>query len=315
MDRHELAWAAGFFDGEGWAAPVRFGRGQQRRPQAQINQSDDDDVPEALVRFRAAVGGAGNIGGPHRKAGRKDRYWWVAASRADVERVGRVLDPWLGDVKRRAFDRVIDRPGVPSPSPDRSDEWVAWAAGLYDGEGSSSLLKHRTHAGYRVPELSITQSSADGRPEVLVRFAAIVQAGHIDGPHSQEPPWDPVYRWKCGAIQDVGRVVSSLWPWLSSPKRIQAQAMLDLLDAQPKLPRGNPAWGSNKTHCINGHEYASARVRPWVSRGKGIERRVNKQCLVCSREQARARRLEEKRTAADDGRRPLEEPGSRYLLK
>jgi hypothetical protein len=99
-----------------------------------------------------------------------------------------------------------------------------------------------------------------------------------------------VYRWKANARTEIEMTIAQLWPWLGLVKRAQAQAMLDVQCAQPALPRGRPDWGNRKTHCINGHEYATARLRPYISRGKGVPRRDSAQCLVCVREQARARR-------------------------
>lgn len=286
MDRHELAWAAGFFDGEGWANAVAQTGRRTRQPHAQINQSDSEGVPVALERFRRAIG-AGRIRGPERKPGRINRYWWIVSSRPDVSRVATLLDPWLGDAKRREFEDAVGPCTRYVPSRLTSTEWAAWAAGLYDGEGCSCLLNHRSHDGHKMPELSVTQSSADGVPEVLVRFRDVVGAGHIDGPIDQPEPWRPVYRWKSGALTDVRLVLDAIWPWLGPVKRSQARTMLDVLDAQPSLPRGNPAWGNRKTHCLRGHEYASARIRPFVPRRGGSQRRDSEQCLVCVRDYAR----------------------------
>src|SRR6266508_3156220 len=100
MDRHELAWAAGFFDGEGWANRAR--RGVQSR----INQSDNDGVPHVLVRFRRVVG-CGRIHGPVREDGHQDLYYWDATSRGDVQAVAKAIWPWLGDVKRAEFETAL----------------------------------------------------------------------------------------------------------------------------------------------------------------------------------------------------------------
>jgi hypothetical protein len=94
---------------------------------------------------------------------------------------------------------------------------------------------------------------------------------------------------------------------------MQGQMMLDVMRSQPPLPRGNPAWGNRKTHCVNGHEYATARIRPFVGRGKNKERRDNKQCLVCLRDYARMQRA--RKSAADDDRRSISESVPGYLLK
>jgi hypothetical protein len=308
MDRHELAWAAGFFDGEGWAAKTK-----PRGVQARINQADSHGIPWALLRFQAALGGLGRIGGPTLEPERKDMYRWNVSSRGDVELVLELLKPWLGPVKLLQLTRATDRPASPRSVSKVDDEWRAWAAGLFDGEGCSSLLNHRTHAGYKTGELSVTQSSLAGSPEVLRRFATVVGAGHISGPYPQRNATMDVFRWKAAALADIERV-AELWPWLGEVKRTQAQRMLDVLHSQAVLPRGNPAWGNRKTHCVNGHEYATSRLRGYVARGVGAQRRENQQCLVCLRDYARKQR-EMKRSAADHGHRSISEPTPTYLLK
>lgn len=310
MDQHELAWAAGFFDGEGWAA-----KNKTRGVQARINQADDNGVPAVLVRLQAALDGLGAIAGPLRKPERRDLYSWTVSSRTDVALLFSLLRPWLGLVKLLQFAAATGG-AVPVQAniAAKDDVWRAWAAGLFDGEGSSYLLKHRTHPGYLVGELAVTQSSLVGSPEVLRRFAAVVGAGYIAGPFTQRSATKNVYRWKAGARVDVERVIAELWPWLGEVKRVQAQRMLDVVRAQPELPRGNPAWGNRKTHCINGHEYATARMRPYVARGVGNPRRENQLCLVCLRDYARKQR-ETRRLAADDDRRSVTEPAQIYLLK
>jgi hypothetical protein len=315
MDRYELAWAAGFFDGEGWANAVHAeGRGT-RQPQARVNQADPNGVPAVLVRFQAALGGLGRIGGPYVEEGRQDLYRWIVSSRCDVELLHHLLMPWLGQVKLLAFSAALERSSARSRPAIANDEWRAWAAGLWDGEGSVYLLDHRTHEGYRIPEMCVTQSSAGGAPEVLARFQTVVGVGHLNGPYVQDGANLDVYRWKSAARADIERVGATLWPWLGAVKRGQAQAVIDVLCAQPELPRGRPDWGNRKTHCTRGHEYATARLRPYVSRGKGMPRRDSQQCLACVREQARARREQKKGSAANDDRRSISEHATRYLLK
>lgn len=302
MERHELAWAAGFFDGEGWAA-----RKNPRGIGAQINQADNSGMPDVLGRFQAALGGLGRIGGPVRKPDRKDLYHWIVSSKCDVELLLHLLKPWLGQVKLLQLSCALGQAAPTAAVVERSDVWRAWAAGLFDGEGCSSLLRHRTHSGYKTGELSVTQSSLVGSPEVLRRFAAVVGAGYISGPYPQRNTTMDVYRWKVAALSDVERVIAEMWPWLSTVKRTQAQQMLDVLRSQTALPRGNPAWGSRKTHCIHGHEYATARIRPYVGRGKDQQRRDNQQCLVCLRDYAKSQR-EKRRSAADGARRSVSRP-------
>jgi len=203
-------------------------------------------------------------------------------------------------MKLKQLATASGRIRIDAAQPNRDDDhWWAWAAGLYDGEGCSALLRHRTHEGYLTPELSVTQSSSVGSPEVLTRFASIVGIGNLSGPYKQRNATMDVYRWKASSRKDAERVIAGLWPFLGQVKRDQAQRLLDTLAAQPVLPRGNPAWGNNKTHCVNGHEYASARLRPFKPRNGGSEPRASSQCLECLRDYARRKREEKKRPGAD----------------
>ena len=299
MDEHELAWAAGFFDGDGWAALSKRKGRRTGQPQAQINQSSVEGLPEVLVRFRDAVG-VGRIAGQKIEDGREPLYWWVASSRSDVERTGRLILPWLSGQKRSQFNAAV---GLLSGHPALTS--FAWAAGLFDAEGSTSLTAHQSHAGHKVIESSITQGG-DMSPEELRRFVACVGRGRVYGPYDQAGANEPVYRWRAYTIDDVRSILHLILPWLGGVKRRQAFAAIATIDGQPALPRGRVEWGRHKTHCIRGHEYASARIRPYVSRGVGVQRRDSKQCLQCTREQARDRRSEAARQR---------EIGDVYLLK
>jgi hypothetical protein len=316
VDRYELAWAAGFFDGEGWADLEVEADRRTGQPMARVNQADPDGVPAVLVRFKTALGGLGTIGGPYREEGRIDLYRWHVSSRANVELLHHFLLPWLGEVKLLAFATALERASAKSREAAPIDEWRAWAAGVWDGEGSAYLLDHRTHAGYKIGELAITQSGIGVAPQLLRRFRNVVGAGRIYGPYAQAGATMDVYRWKANAQADIPAVIAQIAPWYSPVKERQADAVLTVLRSQPPLPRGRPDWGNRKTHCVNGHEYATARVRPYRARAaEGAEPRDSEQCLACAREQARSRRAEKKRSAADDDRRSLSEAATSYLLK
>jgi len=286
LDEHELAWAAGFFDGDGWAALVRPKRRRTGQPIAQINQSDPDVVPEVLRRFRDAVG-VGSIRGPKREAGLIDSYRWSASSRGDVTRAGVLLAPWLCGQKRGQFATALG-----AKLPDRRDDYLLpWGGGFFDAEGWTSLSDHRTHAGFKMIELGAGQSgSADEVPEELVRIHAVAGVGNIHGPYVQKGAVELIYRWRVGAAKDARVALHLIQPWIGPVKRRQASRAFAVIDSQTDLQRGRPDWGSHKTHCIHGHEYAVARLKPYLNRSpNGVERRDSKQCLACVRELARRR--------------------------
>jgi hypothetical protein len=287
MDRHELAWAAGFFDGEGWAA-----KNKTRGVQARINQAGPDGMPVVLLKFQRTVG-VGRLKGPRVEEGKQDLYWWEATSRPDVERVADLIGPWLCPAKRAEFQQALGRSLTPEIWPAAGDEELAWAGGFFDGEGSTYLEKHRTHAGYFVPRLHVTQSSETGVAASLVRLkAALGDLGTISGPHPGKGKHMPYRRWRVFTPAAMQFALHLLWPFIGELKRSQARLVMQVIHSQPDLPRGNPAFGvAGARYCLNGHDKWNARVRPFKGRGKNEEdpNLHLRQCLECVRIAARAR--------------------------
>src|SRR5256885_8714165 len=91
--REELAWAAGFFDGEGWVGTgLRSGR---RYPRLAVAQKDR----RALERFQAAVS-VGHIHGPNPHGHKNPLYQYETNGCHRVRAVIAMLWTWLGPVKR-----------------------------------------------------------------------------------------------------------------------------------------------------------------------------------------------------------------------
>lgn len=304
MDRTELAWAAGFWDGEGSAWLSRPEGRNRAYPSARINQSSTTGVPEVLLRFRRAVA-VGRVQGPELTEGREPLYKWVVSSREEVRSTFLALRQWLGETKRTQFRQTLGLTPHRSDEPhfNSRDEWIAWCAGLFDGEGSTCLVKHGSHPGYFVLEANITQSSWQGTPEVLDRFQETFTIGAIYGPYPGSHGHAPVYRWRAYRRPQIEAMIGLMGPNLGQVKRRQATDAFQVIAAQTPLPRGNPAWGNRKTHCVNGHEYATARIRPYKGRGRNAEApRASRFCLVCLREYAARKRRErgtkERRTSS-----------------
>jgi intein/homing endonuclease len=118
-----LAWAAGFWDGEGCTTTgQRAGGRLDGTPRTKfleivVGQSGSDIN---LRRFREAVGGRGNIGGPYPREGRKDVYQW----RAYGSRAGEVmllLSPWLGEDKKEQYRQKLQEVAESKSSWKRPD--------------------------------------------------------------------------------------------------------------------------------------------------------------------------------------------------
>jgi hypothetical protein len=291
LESHDFAWAAGFFDGEGWAA---F---QHRGTRARINQAGPDGVPDVLLKFQRIVE-VGRIDGPVIAEGKQPLYYWEATSRPDVARVAELIGPWLCPVKRAEFEGALRTSILPAVWPGSMSEELAWAGGFFDGEGSTCLDKHRTHANFLVPVLYVPQAAAEGIAPELVRLQSAIGFGTISGIRKSKPPWKPYRRWRVFTIEKVFRALHMLWPFIGKVKRGQARRAMQVVLAQPDLVRGNPAFGvAGARYCLRGHDKWNARVRPFKGRGKNDEDPMNhlRQCLACVREDARAKRNKKRR--------------------
>jgi len=295
----ELAWAAGFFDGEGTTIAKR----DTRRPddvqlQVTVPQSGRDGVPEVLIRFQRAVLGLGVIDNPYGDS----MYRWRARGFVDGQAALALLWPFLCRVKRAQAasallavtaqyrtGRLKGKHRGPRASVDRVPHSVhrdayrrptlpeiehAWAAGFFDGEGwtgrvrASGRIKGPTW--YRV-RASINQNGEDGAsPAVLARFQRAVDgAGRIE-PHGQLD----AFKWIVEDLPGVERVLCVLRPWLGVVKIAQAGSAISRFNAQLRLK-------GDAQHCVRGHEYSGRRTRG------GRLRRV---CNACERIRGRAQR-------------------------
>ena len=292
MESHDFAWAAGFFDGEGWAN--RSGRGVQSR----INQAGPDGIPEVLTKFQRIVG-VGRIKGPVIIDGRQPLYFWEATSRPDLGQVIERIAPWLCPVKRAEFERTVGVALPPVIWPGSMSEELAWAGGFFDGEGSTYLEKHRTHPGHFYPVLYVPQSAEVGvAPELLRLKSALSDLGAISGIRKDRPDEKPYRRWRVVTTVKAQVSLHLLWPFIGAVKRGQAQAVMRTIYAQPDLTRGNPAFGvAGSRYCLRGHDKWNARVRPFRGRGKNEEDPLNhfRQCMTCVREGAQAKRNKKRR--------------------
>lgn len=127
IDLLELAWAAGFFDGEGCTAKRFKRRTGTAQPYLTIGQSNR----EVLDRFRRAVGGFGSILGPYPTRG-QPVYFYRTSRFEYTQAVIAMLWRFLGSVKRQqaisAFQhvrsQVLKSPG-PKPGYQQSPQHTA----------------------------------------------------------------------------------------------------------------------------------------------------------------------------------------------
>lgn len=185
-------------------------------------------------------------------------------------------------LRRNAQGRAV-APGIPiAPvTPNRVD--LAWAAGFFDGEGSTFI---RRRDGYVA--IGISQSDGAGVPVVLTRFQRVVGGiGLVSGPIPVKTPagQDAETKWIYNAFghEMVQAVIAQIWPWLGSVKREQARRSL-MIHRQRHIGRSRTAGTTFgrpfQELCKRGHDLRLAKPRLGGSR----------QCTQCQHERYLMRR-------------------------
>ena len=108
---------------------------------------------------------------------------------------------------------------------------AAWAAGFFDGEGSTVLMPASNDGQrrrYLTPRCSISQHAPEGEPCVpLLRFQqAVGGLGSVNGPRTYTGYTTPRWTWSTNRADEAEVVLAILWPYLSAPKRAQAMPVL-----------------------------------------------------------------------------------------
>jgi hypothetical protein len=195
---------------------------------------DPGKPPTVLLGFRNAVQGRGNITGPYNGY----LFYWKSTRIDVIDAVAAELWPFLGQEKR---DQFIAAARLAGKTPLDSSATIvrsgaremAWAAGLFDGEGSVSVSGTGTRPSYPQPSMEVPQSGGLGIPDSLARLREALGCGSITGPHPPRSPWGklPSYRWELGGHRNVETVSGMLWPWLGSVKRLQIEWALSVVHA------------------------------------------------------------------------------------
>lgn len=201
-----------------------------------------DRTPAVLLRFREIVQ-VGNITGPY-----DGLYYWKITKKDDVDGVGAILWRNLSGEKRRQFAAAAIRMkrAVPGPLDDRRGREfeAAWAAGLFDGEGTFGAYPNaRMRPSWRGVSMEIPQASATNVPETLLRFRDALGVGTVTGPRIVPSPWSrlPQYRWQASGRHVVSAAIKVIWPWLGPVKRAEIRAAMEHLDP------GTESWMTDLT--------------------------------------------------------------------
>lgn len=108
-------------------------------------------------------------------------------------------------------------------------EELAWAAGLFEGEGA--VCWNAAGLGRRRAQACMSSTDED----VIRHFAAVVKVGRVHGPYTKDGR-KPVWKWVAAHFPATQAVVAMLWPWLGERRRATAVRVLRGARSTPSKP-------------------------------------------------------------------------------
>ena len=102
-------------------------------------------------------------------------------------------------------------------------EQLAWAAGLFEGEGSFTFARRGKY-------ISIVAELRMGDEDRVRLFQQIVGVGNTTAhrPIRSKPEWKTMYCWKTASFEGTQAVIALLWKWLGPRRRSKAKEILAL---------------------------------------------------------------------------------------
>lgn len=128
------------------------------------------------------------------------------------------------DRHRMRTKRVAARAAQPQPpARNASALWtrenMAWATGLYEGEGCVSLDRSQgrvcAHMALGMTDLDVVQD-----------FADIVGVGHLQHRPYAQVNRKPMWYWRLNTFADLQALAAAMWPWLHGRRRGQIRRCL-----------------------------------------------------------------------------------------
>lgn len=146
-----------------------------------------------------------------------------------------------------------------------SEKWsrenLAWAAGIFEGEGCISV----STKGRRRLKLSVSMTDRD----VIEKLSRIIGLGSIGGPYTKVGLKDN-WQWQVTSSEDVQAVLAAFWEFLCSRRKAKAVEAIKLAS---QVKNKDSIW------CLRGHRLEGDNLY--------ITKRGSRLCLVCNRMRSR----------------------------
>jgi hypothetical protein len=159
---------------------------------------------------------------------------------------------------------------------ERNEMAIAWAAGLFEGEGCWNAYVRKSGKVQMQARLAMTDR------DVVERFAAIIGFGSVyERSHQKHEEWKPLFDWSIYEAEKVRELVALFLPYMGERRRAKALEVLTL-GADVK------SHNAKKTHCPKGHALAGENLVLEPIKRNGREY-FARRCLTCRRAQDRER--------------------------
>jgi hypothetical protein len=158
-------------------------------------------------------------------------------------------------------------------------EDLAWAAGLFEGEGCVHVGVRKS--GTHVLRLVLSMTDRD----VVERMGQIMSVGRVyEVPKhaTWQGHWKTQYRWVVDRADHIQAALAMFWPWLGDRRRAKAREAL----AAFRAGVGKGGRMSDRTRCPQGHPYDDTNTYTYLKRSG----RQQRQCRMCSRIRAAEKR-------------------------
>ena len=138
---------------------------------------------------------------------------------------------------------------------------LAWAAGLFEGEGSIF------NGGGTSTSVALAMTDLD----VVEKFQKAVQLPVPIYKRTRRDAYKDVFEWRTARFEYAQALIAMLWPWLGTRRKQQAKICLALSSGGRKSPGTGP--DLKKVVCPSGHLYNEKNTY--------IDKNNVKVCRVC----------------------------------
>ena len=107
-----------------------------------------------------------------------------------------------------------------------TDSEIAWAAGLFEGEGSISWFKLKSRKDSIKVSVVLTMTDAD----VVYKFANIMGFGKVKGPYQPQPTSRKVrWVWEVQNFRECVKAIDLLYPYLGERRKAKADEFKEIV--------------------------------------------------------------------------------------